>query len=180
MYKSWTGDSMTSDCEAALEDLACLSAYPLCPDSSGTIGGVAYLPPCEDMCIRAHNACRGQKSAKVPSCASLPPANCAHYVPTGFFALPAAQGPYDSLPVLYAPLFAIWTLTAMLWSYFALYLRPTTCLPLARIISFLPLLKAANSGIALGFWNACNELRMCYYWMNLTYVNSNLFYESMQ
>ena len=112
-----------ADCRTALQRLACVTAFPRCKLAGATVSSIGSFPPCRLQCEQANAVCgRPVSTCTGPTCSqglaygAFPTANCERYpthdcllsVPSGFFVVDPAEGPYEPLLIIYAVVMVSW------------------------------------------------------------------------
>eukprot|EP01041_Mallomonas_annulata_P011557 gene11557-24170_t len=160
-------------CNDAAKRFYCTVMFPECPDVSKSGVGYSYFLPCRLQCERAAlHGCRNL------NCDQYPSYNCMLSVPSGYFALYPEQGPYDSLPITYALVLAMWSIFAIGWNFATFVLYKDSCLLICRAVAGLPVIKVVVLSLGLSFWTSCLSWGMCSFWLGVSLLNSHLVYET--
>lgn len=91
-----SSSSASTTCRAAINRLACVTAFPYCGAQGASVSSISYTPPCRLQCEQANRICgptvyNTRRAASI-DCSSLPEAkNCMMTIPDGRFLLNPEQ-----------------------------------------------------------------------------------------
>ena len=174
------GTGPSGECSSALRRLACVLAFPKCPSTGSSLSSVSYFTPCRLQCEQVNARCQAQKQQLSLDCSGYSVRDCFLYVPSGFFVLPPAQGPYTALPSLYSACLAVWLSLTLLWYYWSFVVFRDTSLLFCRAVAGIPAIKCVVLIFATAYWSTCVAWDMCSFWMSVSLVNTHLVFETAQ
>lgn len=172
-YFSMATKSGSSPCRQAVKRLACAMFFPECPVTASSTSGVQSFPLCRLQCLQAENFCNEDFD-----CDGFTSENCMIFLPTGYFLLDPAQGPYDNLPGVYSACLIGWAVIAFLWHLGAFYLYKDSSVIICKAIATMPLLKVIVMALGTSFWTTCEEWMMCSFWLGVSVINTHLVFET--
>lgn len=130
------GKPVKTECSQALERLACVTAFPMCPVAGTSISSISYSLPCRLQCEQANARC-----PFVIACGDYPTSNCMMTLPTGYFVIDPESGPFEPLPIIYAISLGMWTIFAITWNYLTFVKYKNACVIFCRVVSGVPIIK---------------------------------------
>lgn len=177
--KDWYNDIIPQDtsrlCRHALKRLACVRAFPLCPDAGETTtSSTSYYPPCKLQCLQAQSNCNHLNI----NCDSYVTENCALKIPNGFFVPEPSEGPYTALPTVYGVVLGCWILMAAYWQFASFTLYKESSVIICKAVATIPLVKVVVLVLGTSFWATCVKWMMCSFWLDVSFTNTHLVYET--
>jgi hypothetical protein len=166
---------LSSGCQAALERLSCVTAYPECAMPGSSLSSISYFPPCRLQCEQVNTFCSTNLD-----CSGYPAVSCLVYVPTGYFLADPSVGPYGPLVVIYGISLTFWLIFSVIWNYLTFVKYRNSCVAFCRAVSGVPVIKSIVLTFGLAFWGTCNTWKMCSFWIGVSVVNTQLVYETAQ
>jgi len=163
----------SSDCKDTLKRLACDLSFPECALPGTSISSISYFPPCRLQCEQVNARCPFHLS-----CDEYPQQDCMMYVPSGYFVLSVAQGPYQPLPIVYGVVLGGWLLMTIAWNVYTFIIHKNRCVLLCRAVSGIPVVKCVVLIFGVSFWTTCVSWDMCSFWMGVSLINTHLVYET--
>lgn len=174
LYHSYGNQVANSACDDAMTRLACVSAYPPCPDTIGSpASGYTYFPPCRSQCEVVKSICKSSID-----CSSMPQKNCALSLSVSNYVLSIDQGPYNSEAVLYPIIFTSWCILGIVWVYFAFVKYRYNSVLLCKFLALVPFFKVISLVFGLSFWITCVQQSMCTSWLSVSYQNIVLIFDT--
>lgn len=174
LYHSYGNKVANSACDDAMTRLACVSAFPPCPDIiTSPASGFTYFVPCRTQCEVVKSVCQSSID-----CSRMPQKNCALSLPSANYALSIDQGPYTGEAVLYPIIFVSWCILGIVWVYYAFIKYRFNSVLLCKFLALIPFIKIVSLIFGLSFWETCVKQSMCMAWLSIAYQNIVLIFET--